>query len=186
MDPSERFFRSLYEKQYEKMFKLAYRMTGSIEKTQDLVQNAFLLALFRKEELMVHPKPEGWLMTALKNLIFNERRRSESHPEVPLESVIESLSVNDPEMPLELALPKQLSKEDREILILRFEQRLSYAEIGDRLGISEGACRSRLHRALQRCKRFLNDTCFLKFFLSPCNETVCSRHINNGGEGKEG
>lgn len=117
MDPSERFFRSLYEKQYEKMFKLAYRMTGSIEKTQDLVQNAFLLALFRKEELMVHPKPEGWLMTALKNLIFNERRRSESHPEVPLESVIESLSVNDPEMPLELALPKQLSKEDREILI---------------------------------------------------------------------
>ena len=80
MDPSERFFRSLYEKQYEKMFKLAYRMTGSIEKTQDLVQN------------------------------------------------------------------------------LRFEQRLSYAEIGDRLGISEGACRSRLHRALQRCKRFLNDT----------------------------
>lgn len=158
MDPSERFFRSLYEKQYEKMFKLAYRMTGSIEKTQDLVQNAFLLALFRKEELMVHPKPEGWLMTALKNLIFNERRRSESHPEVPLESVIESLSVNDPEMPLELALPKQLSKEDREILILRFEQRLSCAEIGDRLGISEGACRSRLHRALQRCKRFLNDT----------------------------
>lgn len=158
MDPSERFFRSLYEKQYEKMFKLAYCMTGSIEKTQDLVQNAFLLALFRKEELMVHPKPEGWLMTALKNLIFNERRRSESHPEVPLESVIESLSVNDPEMPLELALPKQLSKEDREILILRFEQRLSYAEIGDRLGISEGACRSRLHRALQRCKRFLNDT----------------------------
>ena len=97
-------------------------------------------------------------MTALKNLIFNERRRSESHPEVPLESVIESLSVNDPEMPLELALPKQLSKEDREILILRFEQRLSYAEIGDRLGISEGACRSRLHRALQRCKRFLKDT----------------------------
>ena len=97
-------------------------------------------------------------MTALKNLIFNERRRSESHPEVPPQSVIESLSVNDPEMPLELALPKQLSKEDREILILRFEQRLSYAEIGDRLGISEGACRSRLHRALQRCKRFLNDT----------------------------
>ena len=97
-------------------------------------------------------------MTALKNLIFNERRRSESHPEVPLESVIESLSVTAPEMPLELALPKQLSTEDREILILRFEQRLSYAEIGDRLGISEGACRSRLHRALQRCKRFLNDT----------------------------
>lgn len=49
MDPSERFFRSLYEKQYEKMFKLAYRMTGSIEKTQDLVQNAFLLALSEKK-----------------------------------------------------------------------------------------------------------------------------------------
>ena len=57
MDPSERFF-VLFMRSNMKMFKLAYRMTGSIEKTQDLVQNAFLLALFRKEELMVHPKPE--------------------------------------------------------------------------------------------------------------------------------
>lgn len=160
MDSLEQFFRSLYEKQYDTMFKLAYRMTGSTERAQDLVQNTFLLALFRKEELMAHPNPGGWLMAALKNLIFNERRRFEKHPEVSLDAVIESLFVDDPDLPLELALPKQLSKEDREILILRFEQRLSYAEIGDRLGISEGACRSRLHRALQRCKRFLNDTRF--------------------------
>lgn len=39
---------------------------------------------------------------------------------------------------MELALPKQLSKEDREILICRFEQRLSYARSGTGWGYREG------------------------------------------------
>ena len=45
-----------------------------------------------------------------------------------------------------------LSREDREILIWRFEEDLSYGELADRLGISETGCRSRVFRAVKRCR----------------------------------
>ena len=52
-------FQKLYEDLHDKMLRVAYRMVGSVETSEDLVQNAFLLALFRENELMRHPNPEG-------------------------------------------------------------------------------------------------------------------------------
>ena len=65
----------LYESLYETMIQVAYRVTGSVETAQDLVQETFLLALFQEEKLSRHPMPEGWLIVTLKNLARNERRR---------------------------------------------------------------------------------------------------------------
>ena len=154
MDRADIFLKSLYETQYEKLFKVAYRMIGSTESAQDLVQEVFLLALFHQDELSTHPLPEGWLMITLKNLVLNERRRMKSHPEVPLGSIVE-VSGEEPSTPLDMLLPKKLSEEDRKILIWRFEQQMEYREMADRLGISETGCRSRVSRAVAHCKKFL-------------------------------
>lgn len=149
------FLQSLYEKQYEKMLRFAYRMAGTAEDAQDLVQETFLLALFSQDKLSGHPNPEGWLMKTLRNLALNERRRVQAHAAVPLDSVADLLG-REPELPLELMLPGQLSREDREILIWRFERRMEYREIADRLGISEAGCRSRVSRAIARCRTYLD------------------------------
>lgn len=58
---------------------------------------------------------------------------------------------------LDLLLPKQLSREEREILVWRFEQQMEYREIADRLGISEVGCRSRVSKAIAHCRRYKND-----------------------------
>lgn len=50
-------------------------------------------------------------------------------------------------MRLREVLPKGLSPQEQEILLLRFEERLSYSEIADVLKIKEVSCRSRLMRA---------------------------------------
>lgn len=153
-DLPDAFLKSLYEMQYEKMIKIAYRMLGDMESAQDLVQEVFLLALFHQDELSVHPLPEGWLILTLKNLVLNERRRIKKHPEVPLESIAE-LSGEPPFVSLDTLLPKQLSAEDRKILIWHFEQQMEYREMADRLGISEVGCRSRVSRAVSHCKKYL-------------------------------
>ena len=157
MDRPDIFLKSLYEAQYEKMFKLAYRMIGSTETAQDLVQEAFLIALFHRDELTTHPLPEGWLMLTLKNLVLNERRRIKNHPEVALESIAE-LSEAPPDTSLDMLLPKKLSTEDRKVLIWRFEQQIEYREMADRLGISEVGCRSRVSRAIAHCKKLLGSS----------------------------
>lgn len=147
-------FQKLYEDLHDKMLRVAYRMVGSVETAEDLVQNSFLLALFRENELMQHPNPEGWLMRVLQNLALNERRRVKRHPETSLDSLLD-LAGETPANALEDMLPKQLSKADREILIWRFEQNMDYDEIADRLGISETGCRSRVSRAVKRCRELM-------------------------------
>ena len=47
-------------------------------------------------------------------------------------------------------LPRQLSPQDREVLLWRFEQGLDYDEIANLLGISEVGGRSRVSRAVRR------------------------------------
>lgn len=150
-------FQKLYEELHDKMLRVAYRMVGSVETSEDLVQNAFLLALFRENELMQHPNPEGWLMRVLQNLALNERRRVKRHPETSLDSLLD-LAGETPANALEDMLPKQLSKADREILLWRFEQNMDYDEIAERLGISETGCRSRVFRAMKRCRELLQQT----------------------------
>ncbi|MFH1304456.1 MAG: sigma-70 family RNA polymerase sigma factor [Planctomycetota bacterium] len=50
---------------------------------------------------------------------------------------------------------KQLKPSDRRVLVLYFDQNLSYAEIGRALGISENAVGPKLHRAQQRLKKLM-------------------------------
>lgn len=49
----------------------------------------------------------------------------------------------------------RLRESDREVIWLRFYRGRAFADIGERLGISEDAARFRLTRALERLKRLL-------------------------------
>ena len=94
-------------------------------------------------------------MKTLENLVRNERRRLSSReitldPEIPVAVPEEDLGL------LEI-LPSGLLSKDRKILNWRFREELSHKEIGDRLGISENACRALLHRVLERCRKLLKE-----------------------------
>jgi len=151
LDRDNEWIRTLYLRLYEKLFWVAYRLMGSPESAEDLVQQTFLLALFQGEALRTHPCPEGWLMKALHNLARNERRRAARQQEVPLDALFDQAAEADGP-PLAEALPRRLSPQDREVLLWRFEQGLDYGEIAERLGISETGCRSRVSRAVRRCR----------------------------------
>ena len=83
----------------------------------------------------------------LANLVRNYARLS-WHNELPIDVLPEStLSTDGVGMRLREVLPKGLSPQEQEILLLRSEERLSYSEIADVLKIKEVSCRSRLMRA---------------------------------------
>ena len=151
LDRDNEWIRTLYLQLYEKLFRAAYRLMGSSESAEDLVQQTFLLALFQGEALRAHPCPEGWLMKALHNLAMNERRRAARRQEVPLDALFDQAAEAD-SPPLAESLPRRLSPQDREVLLWRFEQGLDYDEIAERLGISEAGGRSRVSRAVRRCR----------------------------------
>lgn len=151
MPSQNTFITELFKREYPTLIRKAYRLTGSREHAEDLVQETFLLAVARSKELSSHPSPGAWLSVTILNLAKNERRRIENHPEISLEEVMDFPA---DEIPSSLGdqLPLQLSEADRQLLIWRFEKQLDYREIASRLGISQGACRIRLSRALKKCK----------------------------------
>ena len=100
------FLHHLYQTQYDKLSRVAYRMMGDLDSAQDLVQQVFLLDLVRQSDISVHPTPEGWLMVTLNNLIKNERRKSKNHPQDSLENVAE-LYGKDLPLTLEHSMPKE-------------------------------------------------------------------------------
>ena len=50
-----------------------------------------------------------------------------------------------------------LERDHREILVLRFMEGLSYADISELLGCAEGTVKSRLHRARTEIRKLLAD-----------------------------
>lgn len=149
------FIAPLYHEEHERLIKVAYRKTKDRELAQDLVQDVFLLAIFNQTKLMQHPKPGAWLMQTLQNLIMNEMR-SPSRKDIPLDAVavVPARAVN---LPLDSLLPTQLEPKEREILIWRFEQNMSYSEMSDQLEVSEDLCRKWVSQAVIKCRKLMRE-----------------------------
>lgn len=133
--------------------------TGSADDALDVSQEAFVRA-YRAIARMDPNRPfYPWFHAILRNCCRNYLRRAKVRGEVPLEDVAPRAS--DLPSPAELLeredlraavweAIRRLSEQDREILILREFQYLTYAEIASVLDIPKGTVMSRLHNA--RCR----------------------------------
>lgn len=146
---------ALYEKEHKRLYRVAYRLTGNQETAKELVQDTFLWAFLQGEELMTHPKPEAWLTRTLTNLVKNENRRLSS-TEASLETQYNTPAPEADRRILEM-LPAKLPKKEQQVLIWHFEEGLDYREIANRLGISESGGRSRVFRAVEKCRKVLEN-----------------------------
>ena len=94
-------------------------------------------------------------MKTLVNLARNEKRLHR-YRDVPMEELFAIPAAED-ERGIEELLPKELAQQDKEVLIWRYELELDYREIANRLGVSETGSRSRVHRAIERCRKLLEN-----------------------------
>ena len=144
---------ALYRTNRDKVFRYAYRLIGRVDKAEELVQEAFVLALIHESKLMNHPNPMSWLFVTLKYQIMNDRRRKESSSEISLDDFF-SLEAEPLKETLDTSLPKELSDSERQLLIWKFEGQIDYEEMSERLGITNNACRIRVMRAVEKCRKY--------------------------------
>lgn len=145
----------------------ALRLTGKIEKADDLVQECYLRAAQAwaqraAPDAAATKDLRAWLFRIVRNLHVDDLRRTrKAEPlsdEIPavdedrdaMDVAIETLTTADVERAL-AALPV----EAREIVELRDVQGFSYVEIADVLGVPIGTVMSRLHRARARLRSAL-------------------------------
>jgi len=152
---------ALYERYGAGLYRLAYRLLGNREDAEDVVHDLFVglpEALRRYEE---RGALESWLKrvtarVALMRLRAGGRRR-EVHLAVARELVGGDSSAAPPDSRLLQAAVDRLPEHLRSVLVLKEIEGYSHAEVSELLGISQGASRIRLMRAVRRLRKSLED-----------------------------
>ncbi len=156
MSNQDEWFDQLYKGNAPRMIKLATYLLSNEQVAADLIDEAFLILLYKKKKLEHHPNLPGWLSQTLKNLILDESKSARHRLELPLNENIEVSTDDTYEPSLSELLPKDLTPNEQEILILYFEKQLSYNQIAEKLHISILNCRTRLFRAKAHYKELVD------------------------------
>jgi RNA polymerase sigma-70 factor (ECF subfamily) len=135
-----------------------YYRTGNIYDAEDLTERVFFRALRHIGKYNHRGLPfSAWLYRIAHNLVANWYRDNSRRKEIPLDdSMLVSRSSSHPEYELLqteeqerlLIVIRGLPPDRQQLLILKYVDHLSNAEIGQIMGRTEGAVNSLYHRTL--------------------------------------
>jgi RNA polymerase sigma-70 factor, ECF subfamily len=152
-------FGVLYERYMSRIYNYIYYRTGSQLDAEDLTARVFFRAMHHIQNYQDRGLPfSAWLYRIAHNLVANWHRDNSRRKEIPLDDCLLTYSYQDayPEAALVkseererlLRLLRKLPAERQQLLILKFVEHLSNAEIGQIMGRTEGAVKSLYHRTL--------------------------------------
>jgi RNA polymerase sigma-70 factor (ECF subfamily) len=160
-------FGQLYERYIDRIFNYVYYRTGNTHDAEDLTARVFQRAMNHIHNYTDRGVPfSAWLYRIAHNLVANWHRDRSRRQEIPLnelpvlpsrEDRPETTLVRSQEQDSLLRLLRQLPPERQTLLILKFVENMSNAEIGQIMGRSEGAVKSLYHRTLLALRDELGD-----------------------------
>lgn len=155
----------IYDRYSSRIYNFAFRFLRNSEAAEDAVQEVFVKMLKHANQFNGDAKLSTWLFSITANWCRDYLRKSDNKPK-ETEEVLLSLpgpSELAPDRTLERrqneAMVQQaleaLTPEQREAILLSRYQGLSYAEIAQISGCSEGAVKTRVFRAMETLKKIL-------------------------------
>ena len=131
----------------------------------DVVQDAFVRAFASIDGFRGESSLRTWLFTIARRLVLDRRRADRRRGEQvevrdgdvrtefdPLDSVV----ADETERRMRQAVAR-LTPTQREVFVLRVGEGMSYREIAETVGTTEGAARVHYHNAMRSIKEFLDD-----------------------------
>ncbi len=137
---------------HDYIFKYIYGMVQNRAEAEDLLQDTFIKVMKAANKDIKNWK--GYLLTIARNTVYDHWRKRKNKFSLDL------FKLKTKEKNIELKLDiekgiKKLSPKLKEVIILREINKLEYQEIADVLGIEKGTVKSRLSRARDELKNFL-------------------------------
>jgi RNA polymerase sigma-70 factor, ECF subfamily len=138
---------------------------GERSEIEELVQDTFVRAFASIDSFRGESSLRTWLFTIERRLMLDrrraERRQRATVPVQPADAITEfdaldSLLADEAESRVRKAV-NALSPTQREVFLLRVEQGMSYREIAEIVGTTEGAARVHYHNAMRAVKEFLSE-----------------------------
>ena len=165
-------FDRLLGPQLPRLYRLAYRLTGTVADAEDLLQDVLIKLYGRRQELTSIEDLSPWLSRVLYNQFVDDRRRfarrrlavvNDSSPEGAAQ--LDALPAGNLDPADEAALAfditqlhvalQQLSDEHREVVLLHDAEGYTLEEVHRITGVAVGTLKSRLHRARARLRELI-------------------------------
>jgi len=154
LEPLER----LWDAYYRPILSYLYRLVGDQGRAEELAQDVFLRAFRALPRLDAGANHRAWLYRIATNAAYDVLRRRRLATWSPLrdsdadERAETALSSVDEQQAVQQALD-QIPISYRSVLVLYAVQGFSVKEIGETMGLSEGAVKTRLFRAREFFRR---------------------------------
>jgi RNA polymerase sigma-70 factor, ECF subfamily len=151
-------FREFYSKYRDRLFAYLMRSTGDYHLSSDILQESFTRYL---EKYAAQGHNAALLYAIARNAVVDGHRKQARNsplldePEHSMSNPEARLMVREDYRRI-MAAMQQLEPEEREILSLAVSSDLSYREIAQITGTSEGNVKVRVHRARMKLKNLMN------------------------------
>jgi RNA polymerase sigma-70 factor (ECF subfamily) len=145
-------FRELFDRYKNPIYGFVRRRVGDPARAEEITQDIFMALVERRNGYEVRSSFRTYLYRIAMNRVASEHRKKSEMPDPTCEAV----AGGDPSVVQQVreAL-NQLDPEQREVVMLREYQGLSYQEIAQVLNLPAGTVRSRLFRAKLALKEML-------------------------------
>lgn len=153
----------------DRLFSAMLHVVGSAEEAEDVVQDSFVQAYIKLHTFQGNSRFFTWLYRIAFNNALSRRRRLRTtmsidqnreltgrEPEDRHESPDEPL-LREERVAMVRAAMVRLTEEHRTILVLREMQEMAYEDIAEVLSINIGTVRSRLSRARNQLREYLEE-----------------------------
>ncbi|MBN2469484.1 MAG: sigma-70 family RNA polymerase sigma factor [Anaerolineae bacterium] len=164
-DDSEAFG-ELYRRYIKKIYNYIYYRTNNHHEAEDLTARVFYRALGHIDSYTDRGIPfSAWLYRIAHNLVANWHRDRGRRQIISLDDYIgigaredppEEQIESDEETEALLSALSRLPEERQQLIVLKYVERLSNAEIGEIMNRTEGAVKSLYHRTLLNLRKELS------------------------------
>lgn len=153
----------LHQEYYDKIARYAYIRIGNRTEAEDIAGEVFLKALQSLKSYQERGIPmQAWLFRIAHNLVVDHLRKMTKRKTVPIDTVlieggVDPASVAEKNVEFERVTRamEQLTREQREVLGLRFFGGLTSKEAGSILNKSHGAVREMQRAAIEKLRQLL-------------------------------
>ena len=156
----EEAFERLVERHGQRLYALAVSLVSSIPDAQDVLQETFLGAFRGLAGFKGQASVRTWLTRILVTQAakcLRDRQRRRRHESTGIGGEVAAAGTDVQKVLDVQAALGWLTMEQREVLVLREFEQLSYQKMAEVLGVPQGTVESRLYRAREAMKEILGD-----------------------------
>ena len=159
-------YSAIFDQHYSPVYRYLFYRLGDVKLAQDLTSEVFVRMVEKLDTFEPSGRPLlAWLYTIARNLVADDYRRNGKVTHLPLDEALTSGMHANPVRQAEQSLLadclrlviEKLTEDQQQVILLKYVENQSNAQVARILGKTQGAVKSLQHRALASLRRALEE-----------------------------